>query len=131
MGRNMAKRMANMVLVYWKPNLSGSGPKYDPPVEFAGKYIGNCRIDGGGPSDVAYSGGGVRDNLVLFYMLEPEVEGCVCWSKTLAEIKADGSDALDPSEVSGAHKIKSVSTYVMPSAKTAGLANCAYIAQVT
>lgn len=128
MARNSAKRFANMKLLYWKPIVDGSCFRYEYPVVFSGKYIGNAQI--GADSGIVFSGGNMRSNMVLFYGCVPEVEGYVCWTATLDQLKADGLDALPPDQIAGTHKIDEVNTYVMPSAKTATLETQAFIASV-
>lgn len=130
MAGNIAKSFATMTLLYWKPITSGSGIKYETPIEFKGRYIGNAQLNDGGVSDVIFSGGGSRDNLVLFYLCEPEVDGYVSWSDTLTTLGAEGLDGLPPNDVRGTHRIKSVTSLPMLSAKTTALANMAYIASV-
>ena len=127
---NIAKSFATMTLLYWKPIVGGTGITYEYPVAFKGFYIGNARLDDGGVGDFVYSGGGSRDNLVLFYMQEPEVDGYVCWDTTLAALETAGTAALPPSELPGTHRIKNVTTYVMPGTKTAALKDKAFIAGV-
>ena len=127
---NIAKSFATMTLLYWKPIVGGTGVTYECPVAFKGFYIGNARLDDGGVGDFVFSGGGSRDNLVLFYMQEPEVDGYVCWDTTLAALEAAGTAALPPSEIAGTHRIKNVTTYVMPGTKTAALKDKAFIASV-
>jgi len=128
MARNLAKSFAKQTLLYWAPIVSGSGMRYEAPVEFKGAYIGNAQLGDGSPSGVVYAGGGMRENLVLFYLLKPEVEGYVCWSKTLAEIEADGTVGLPPDQIEGSRKIRSVIEYVMPRTRTVALANQAFVA---
>lgn len=130
MATNIAKSFANMTLLYWAPIVSGSGMKYGQPVEFKGKYIGNMQIGDGSPGSVAYAGGGTRDNMVLFYLCKPEVEGFVSWELTKAGLEADGLFDMPPDELPSTHKIRFVDTFVMLNAKTASLANQAFIAQV-
>lgn len=130
MGRNLAKSFATMTLLYWKPILGGNGITYEHPVPFKGFYIGNARLDGGGVGDFVFSGGGDRENLVLFYMQEPAVDGYVCWDTTLAELEAAGNADLPPSEIAGTHRIKDVTTYVMPGTKIAALKDKAFIVNV-
>lgn len=130
MAGNIAKSFATMTLLYWKPIVGGTGIGYEYPVEFKGFYIGNARLDDGGVGDFVFSGGGNRDNLVLFYMCEPEVDGYVCWDTTLAALVAAGTDSLPPAELSGTHRIKNVTTYVMPGTRTAAITNKAFIANV-
>ena len=130
MGRNLAKSFATMTLLYWKPIVGGSGITYEHPVAFKGFYIGNARLDDGGVGDFVFSGGGNRDNLVLFYLQEPEVDGYVCWDTTLAALDAAGTADLPPSEIAGTHRIKNVTTYVMLGTKTASVADKAFIANV-
>lgn len=130
MARNLAKSFATMTLLYWKPVVGGTGTRYEHPVAFKGFYIGNVRIEDGGVGDFVFSGGGNSDNLVLFYMLEPEVDGYVSWQTTLAELEAAGLADVPPSEIPATHRIKNVTTYVMPGTKTAALANMAFIANV-
>ena len=128
MARNLAKSFAKQTLLYWAPIVSGSGMRYETPVEFKGAYIGNAQLGDGSPSGVVYAGGGTLENLVLFYLLKPEVEGYVCWSKTLAEIEADGTVGLPPDQIEGSRKIRSVTEYVMPRTRAVALANQAFIA---
>ena len=130
MARNIAKSFATMTLVYWKPVVGGTGITYEQPVAFKGFYIGNARLDDGGVSDFVFSGGGSRENLVLFYMLEPEVDGYVSWQTSVAALEADGMAGTAPSEIPGTHRIKNVTTYVMPGTKSAALADKAFIASV-
>ena len=130
MGRNLAKSFATMTLLYWKPIVGGSGVTHEHPVTFKGFYIGNARLEDGGVSDFVFSGGGNRDNMVLFYMLEPEVDGYVSWDTTLAALEADGTADLPPAEIAGTHRVKAVTAYVMPGTKTAARANKAFIANV-
>ena len=130
MSKNIAKSFATMTLLYWKPIPGGSGVTYEHPVPFKGFYIGNSRIEGAGVGDFAFSGGSTRENLVLFYMLEPVEDGFVSWSSTLAELESDGLADIHPAELQGTHRIKSVTTYVMPGTKTAALSNKAFIASV-
>ena len=105
MARNLAKSFAKQTLLYWAPIVSGSGMRYEAPVEFKGAYIGNAQLGDGSPSGVVYAGGGMRENLVLFYLLKPEVEGYVCWSKMLADIEADGTVGLPPDQIEGSRKM--------------------------
>ena len=130
MSDNMAKSFATMKLIYWKPIITGSGVKFETPVEFKGFYIGNAQLGDSGISDMIHADGGVRDNLVLAYLCELEVEGYVCWDKTLAELTA--ADLLDmpPGEIEGTHKIKAVTVYVMPGTKVATLKSKAFFASV-
>lgn len=128
MAGNIAKNFARQTLLYWAPVVSGSGMKYDSPVEFKGAYIGNSQLGDGGPSDVVYGGGGQRDNLVLFYLLKPSVDGYVCWSKRLADLTEDGTVSLTPDQIEDTHKIRSVIEYVMPGVTTVSLSNQAFIA---
>ena len=130
MADNIAKAFATMKLVYWKPIPDGSGMRYEEPVEFKGFYIGNAQLGDGGISDMVHSGGGMRENMVLFYLTKPEVDGFVCWEKTLAELTAEGLSALPPDDLEFTHRINKVDTYVMPGSKTATLANTAFIASV-
>ena len=130
MASNIAKSFANMTLLYWAPIVSGSGMKYAQPVEFKGKYIGNAQLGDGSPGTVAFSGGALRDNLVLFYLCKPEVEGYVCWSKLLEDLDTDGTRYLSPDQIEDTHKIRSVTEYVMPGTRTVALANQAFIAGV-
>lgn len=131
MAGNIAKSFATMKLLYWKPIPSGSGMKYEPPVEFKGRYIGNAQMEAvGGISDFIASGGGQRDNLVLFYLCEPQVEGYVSWSDTLETLDAEGLSGLPPADLRQTHKIKAVTTFVMLSAKTSALKDMAFIASV-
>ena len=130
MSRNMAKSFANMTLLYWAPIVGGSGVSYGRPVEFKGKYIGNMQLGDGTPGSFSFSGGGQRDNLVLFYLCKPEVEGFVSWELTLDELEEQGHLDTLPTELESTHRIKMVDTFVMPKAKTASLADQAFIAQV-
>lgn len=131
MAGNLAKKFANMTLLYWKPIMGGGGVTYERPVECKGKYIGNMQLEPGGVSDVIYSGGGKnRDNMVLFYMCEPEPEGFVSWKDTLNSLDAEGITDLPPSEIRGTHKVKSVTTIPMLGAKASELKNLAFIASV-
>lgn len=128
MAGNIAKNFARQTLLYWAPIIGGSGMKYDVPVEFKGAYIGNSQLGDGGPSDVVFGGGGQRDNLVLFYLLKPSVDGYVCWTKRLADLTADGTVSLTPDQLEDTHKIRSVIEYVMPGVTTVSLSNQAFIA---
>lgn len=130
MARNMAKRFANMTLLYWAPIIGGSGVSYGQPVEFKGKYIGNMQLGDGSPGSFSFSGGGQRDNLVLFYLCKPEVDGFVSWDLTLEQLEDEGNLDTLPTELAGTHRIKMVDTFVMPGAKTATLEEQAFIAQV-
>jgi len=130
MARNIAKSFANMTLVYWKPIMSGSGVLYEEPIEFKGKYIGNSQLGDAGASGVVFSGGGKRDNMVLFYMCEPEPEGYVSWKHTVDGLKDEGLFNTPPSDLRDTHKINEVTEYVMPDAKTAELRNMAFLASV-
>ena len=130
MARNIAKSFAKQTLVYWKPRPSGSSMQYEDPVEFKGAYIGNAQVGDGGPSDVVHAGGGTRENMVLFYMLAPEADGYVCWTKKLEDLTADGTIAMPPDQIEGTHRIKSVAEYVMPRTTTVALKNQAFIASV-
>ena len=130
MARNIAKSFATMTLLYWKPVPSGSGMKYEPPVEFNGRYIGNAQVGEGGVSDFISSAGGQRDNLVLFYLTKPEVEGYVSWEDTLDSLEAEGLTNVPPADLRETHKIKSVTTFVMLSAKTSALKDSAFIASL-
>ena len=130
MARNIAKAFATMNLVYWKPIIDGATARYEDPVEFKGFYIGNARLGDGGISDFVYSGGGVSENMVLFYLTKPDVDGYVCWEKTLAQLQEEGLSALPPADLAGTHRITKVDTYVMPGSKTASLENTAFIASV-
>ena len=131
MARNMAKSFATMTLLYWAPVISGSGVKYDRPVTFKGFYIGNAKLGDGGIGDVVFSGGGTRDNLVLFYLCEPAVDGYVCWDKTYEELDAAGQLDMPPDTLAGTSRIKSVTTLVMPGTKTPTLADKAFFASVS
>lgn len=128
MAGNIAKNFARQTLLYWAPIIGGSGMKYDAPVEFKGAYIGNSQLGDGGPSDVVFGGGGQRDNLVLFYLLKPSVDGYVCWTKRLADLTADGTVSLTPDQLEDTHKIRAVIEYVMPGVTTVSLSNQAFIA---
>lgn len=130
MAQNIAKAFAKQTLLYWAPIYSGSGMKFGAPVEFKGAYIGNSRIGDGGPSDVAFSGGGIRENMVLFYLCAPVADGYVCWTKKLADLAADGTTYVPPDQLEGTHKIKAVIEFVMPGTTTVSLANQAFIATV-
>lgn len=125
---NIAKGFAKQTLLYWAPIMSGSGMKYDAPVEFRGAYIGNSRLDNGAPSDVVFSGGGMRQNMVLFYLLKPQVDGYVCWSKRLADLEDEGFASLPPDQIEDTHRISEVTEYVMPGTRTASIENQAFIA---
>jgi hypothetical protein len=125
---NIAKNFARQTLLYWEPVVSGSGMKYDAPVEFKGAYIGNSQLGDGGPSDVVYGGGSQRDNLVLFYLQKPLVDGYVCWTKRLSDLTADGTVSLPPDQIEDTHKIRTVIEYVMPGVTTVSLSNQAFIA---
>lgn len=128
MAQNMAKAFAKQTLLYWAPIVSGSGMKYDAPVEFKGAYIGNSQIDGAGPSAVVHAGGGTRENMVLFYLCKPAVDGYVCWDKRLADLEADGTASVPPDQLESTHKIRSVTEYVMPGTRMVTLASQAFIA---
>ena len=128
MGNNIAKSFAKQTLLYWAPIPSGSGMAYEEPVEFKGAYIGNSRMDDGAPSDVVYAGGGTRENMVLFYLCKPSVDGYVCWDKTLSSLDADSTRYLPPDQIAGTHKIRSVTEYVMPGSKTVSLSSQAFVA---
>ena len=130
MARNIAKRFATMTLLYWKPVLTGSGMDYEVPVEFKGFYIGNAQFDDGGVSDMVFSSGSERKNLVLFYGCEPEPNGYVSWKTTLSHLDAEGLTGLHPSEISETHIIKEVTTLTMLKSKLSTLANTAWIVNV-
>lgn len=126
----MAKSFATMTLLYWAPEIGGSGVKFGVPVAFKGFYIGNADLGGFDRGDVVAAVPGERKNLVLFYMCEPRVDGYVSWEHTLDSLSADGNIALHPAELSGTHLIKTVCELVMPGTKVAGLADKAFIANV-
>ena len=130
MARNIAKRFATMTLLYWKPVLTGSGMDYEVPVEFKGFYIGNAQFDDGGVSDMVFSSGSERKNLVLFYGCEPEPNGYVSWKTTLSSLEAEGLKGLHPSEIAETHIIKEVTTLTMLKSKASTLANTAWIVNV-
>ena len=130
MAGNIAKAFAKQKLVYWNPIISGSGTQYEMPVSIKGAYIGNAQMGDGGPSGVVFAGGGTRENMVLFYLTRPLVEGYVCWDKKLEDLEDAGISALPPDQIEGTYKIRSVSEYVMPGASTAILSNMAFIASV-
>ena len=130
MARNIAKRFATMNLLYWKPIITGSGVKYEAPVVFKGFYIGNAAFGDGGISDMVASRFDKRDNLVLFYLCEPEVDGYVSWKNTLAGLTEEGLAELSPSELKDTHLIKSVTTLTMLGSKSTTLQNSAYIVSV-
>lgn len=130
MARNIAKRFATMTLIYWAPIHTGSGLKHESPVEFKGFYIGNAMIGGGGISDFIASGSGRNDNFVLFYLLEPDVNGYVTWKHKLSVLEQDGLSELPPSEIAHTHKIKSVTRLTMLRSKESTLENMAFIASV-
>ena len=130
MARNIAKRFATMTLLYWKPVLTGSGMDYEVPVEFKGFYIGNAQFGDGGVSDMVFSGGSERKNLVLFYGCEPEPNGYVSWKTTLSALDAEGLMGLHPSEIAETHIIKEVTTLTMLKSKASTLANTAWIVNV-
>jgi hypothetical protein len=130
MARNMAKRFATMTIVYWNPIYGGSGMSYESPVEFKGFYIGNACLGNNPLENMIGASDRRNENLVLFYMLEPKVGGCVCWDKSLSTLLADGLSELPPSEIPGTAKIKKVAEYVMPRTRTATLADKAFIAML-
>lgn len=130
MARNIAKRFANMTLLYWAPVIGGSGVTHARPVEFKGKYIGNMQLSDMSPGSAVFSGGSQRENLVLFYLTKPEVEGFVSWEMTLSGLADDGLLDVSPTELQSTHRIKLVDTFVMLGAKTASRDNQAFIAQV-
>lgn len=130
MSQNMAKSFAKQTLLYWAPVVGGSGMMYDKPVEFKGAYIGNAQLGNGGPSDVVFSGGGMRDNMVLFYMCEPKVDGFVCWNKRLSDLETEGKQFMPPADLEGTHKIRVVHEFVMPGTRVVQLKNQAFIAGV-
>jgi len=130
MGGNIAKSFAKQKLLYWQPIISGSGVTHEMPVIVKGAYIGNAQMGDGSPSDVVFAGGSLRENMVLFYLTRPMVEGYVCWDKTLADLETDGISMLPPDQIEGTYKIRSVSEYVMPGASVATLSNMAFIASV-
>lgn len=119
-----------MKLLYWKPIITGSGVKYEAPVEFKGFYIGNAAFGDGGISDMVASRFDKRDNLVLFYLCKPEVDGYVSWKNTLAELTEEGLAELPPSELKDTHLIKSVTVLTMLGSKSTTLENSAYIVSV-
>lgn len=128
MADNIAKGFATQRLLYWAPVVGGSGMTYDAPVEFKGMYIGNAQMGDGSPSGVVFAGGGNRDNMVLFYMCKPAVDGYVCWTKRLAELEAEGKSHMPPDELPDTHKIRSVTEFVMPGTRVVTLASQAFIA---
>ena len=130
MSGNIAKSFAKQKLVYWAPIVSGSGTLYEQPVVFKGAYIGNAQIGNGSPSDVVFAGGSTRENMVLFYLTKPLVDGYVCWDKTLADLEAEGISTIPPDQIEGTYKIRAVVDYVMPGATSATLSNMAFIASV-
>lgn len=127
MARNMAKRFATMTLVYWNPRYGGTGITHEPPITFKGFYIGNARL---GYEGIVGSDTAKNENLVLFYLCEPLVEGYVLWDTTLTELEEQGISQLPPSHIPNTHKIKKVIELVMPRTKVASLANKAFIASV-
>lgn len=131
MARNIAKRFASMTLLYWKPVITGSGIRYEPPVEVKGFYLSNMQIGNGGVGDVvAAATGGFRENMVLFYMTEPEVEGYVTWEHTIEGLRNEGMADMSPDDITKTHLIKKVYEYVMPGAKVATIENKAFFAQI-
>lgn len=130
MAGNIAKSFANMKLLYWAPIKKGSEYMYEAPVEFKGKYIGDARMSATHyANDIIFSAGGLRSNLVLFYMLKPVVQGYVSWEHTLSELQESGLLGVNPSKITGTHKIDLVMTLPMLDAKVSVLKNTAYIAQ--
>jgi hypothetical protein len=130
MARNIAKRFATMTLIYWSPINGGSGIIYEKPVEFKGFYIGNAQLTGSEPGEFISSVGGNNKNLVLFYMLEPVVNGCVSWKHTISELEELGYIGTSPLELPDVHKIDEVTAYTMLRSKKTTLSNSAFICSV-
>jgi len=130
MAYNIAKAFAKQKLLYWAPIPTGEGMQYAEPVEFKGAYIGNAQLGDGGPGDVVFSGGGSRENMVLFYLCEPAPEGFVCWTRKMTDLQASGDVGTPPDQLSDTHKISKVTTYVMPGTVTVTLGSQAFIASV-
>lgn len=128
MARNIAKRFATMTLLYWEPDFGGSGVTYKAPVKFKGFYMTNAETHGGGVSDVVSAAD--RDNLVLFYMLEPREEGYVSWKHSLDELEEEGKSHIHPGELDGTKKIKKVVEYTMLRTRKRELKTLAFIASV-
>lgn len=131
MARNMAKRFATMTLLYWEPEVTGSGVRYKYPVEVRGFYLSNSQITttiAGGV--VSSSTGGLAENMVLFYMTEPSVDGYVSWDHTLEGLQNEGLADLSPDDIERTHLIKKVFEYVMPGTKRATLSSKAFFAQI-
>ncbi len=129
MARNIAKRFATMTLLYWKPNFTGSGVRYDEPVEFKGFYMTNMSIFG---DDLKALMGSTseRTNFVLFYMLEPLPEGCVSWEHDLKSLEAEGLAGLNPNDIKGTRVIKKVTELPMIGTRKRDVKNLAFIATV-
>lgn len=130
MARNMAKRFATMTLLYWKPIHGGSGLSHETPVEFKGFYIGSAGMDPDDTRAFISSMSGRSDNLVLFYMLKPEVNGYVSWEHTLESLNESGEIGLPPSDMKETFKIQNVTNLVMLRSKKTTLENSAFIASV-
>lgn len=140
MARNIAKRFATMTLLYWEPEITGSGVKYTAPVKFKGFFIGDARFVDGSVSDMIFSGTGERRNLVLFYMQQtddplfgkkkPEPQGYVSWFYRYEVLESHGHLYTAPGELSETHLIKDVATYPMIRTKMLTDATTAWIASV-
>lgn len=117
-----------MTLLYWPPIHTGSGLKHENPIEFKGFYIGNAKL--GSEDDFVHSTDSTYKNMVLFYMLKPEVNGYVSWEQKLSTLEEEGFSKSSPTEIAKTHKINNVTTFVMPRSKKSILENMAFIASV-
>jgi len=127
MARNIAKRFATMTLLYWAPEYSGTSIKYGTPVSFKGFYIGNASFGEHGLSAFISSNDAKNENMVLFYMLEPQEGGYVSWESTLAELTETQMVDTAPSHITGTKKIKKVIKIPMVRSKTVALENMAFV----
>ena len=132
LARNIAKRFANMRFVYWPPKKDTTeGGEFEAPVEVMGKYftddvmpyaVGFQRVE-----EKAIVGGGTGKFSALFYMTEPEVQGAVSLDRTMADLRDQGLEGVNPNGLDGVRMIKTVQTLIMLRAKTAELKNKAFI----
>ena len=128
---NIAKRFATMTLLYWEPIITGSGVRYELPVEVKGFYLSNTQIMAGSPGEVIHAAiSGLSDNMVLFYLTEPKVDGYVSWSHTLDSLEEDGMTGVSPDDIPKTHLIKRVNEYIMPRTKRPTIKDKAFIVQV-